>query len=663
MKLIKAEIKNFRLLHDVSITFDGNATSIVGKNNSGKTSLITIFSIFLTESRKSFSFEDFSLASYHNFIEAYKCYETITEENKEEKITEAQRIIPKIQLILTIKYGEHDNWSNIQPLFTNLEESDEIKILFEYAPDSTEVFLKNLQESMRESPHSKEELIKKVNSNYKNSYKIFIRPYSESEETENISRADVNRLIQTKFISAQRILDDSDSESRSRLSKIFKDLFENENENENDEKTSAEFLQALEDASDSIDVKLKEFFSPFITHFNRFGFPGIGNEKIELKSQLEPEILFMNNIKLFYNHGGTSLPEKYNGLGYSNLICIIAHIIGFYNEIKDRKNNLNLIFIEEPEVHMHPQMQSVFVKNITIFLREVQLDTQIILTTHSSHIISSSNFESIRYFKPIPNSEIAIVKDLMDFNEKLTENETKNFLKQYLTLGKCDLFFADKAIFFEGTVERILLPIFIKKIENEGEGLNLSAQYISSIEVGGAYINKFKELIEFLGIKTLIITDIDSVKPDLNKAEVEKDKNLVTSNATLKDWIPGERSIDKLLLKEIKKESDDGLISVAYQSTIVLDKEEIKCGRSFEEEFIIENPKYIFDNKEKLFSIKNILKEYKNGDELKMNSFEIQEYIDRNKKKTDFAFDLVSICMDGWVVPIYIKEGLKWLAT
>ena len=661
MKLIKAEIKNFRLLHDVSITFDGNATSIVGKNNSGKTSLIKIFSIFLTGSRKGFLFEDFSLASYHNFIEAYKCYEAITEENKEEKLTEAQRIIPKIQLILTIKYGEHDNWSNIQPLFTNLKESDEIKILFEYAPVSTDVFLKKLKESMEEPPYSEEELIKKVNSNYKDTYDIFIRPYSESEETENISLADVTRLIQAKFISAQRILDDSDSESRSRLSKIFKDLFENENEN--DEKTSADLLQALGDASDSIDVKLKEFFSPFVTHFNRFGFPGMGKEKVELKSQLEPEILFKNNIKLFYNHGGTSLPEKYNGLGYSNLICIIAHIIGFYNEIKDKKNNLNLIFIEEPEVHMHPQMESVFVKNITKFLREVQLDAQIILTTHSSHIISSSNLENIRYFKPIPDSEIAIVKDLMDFNEKLTENETKNFLKQYLTLGKCDLFFADKAIFFEGTVERILLPIFIKKIENEREGLNLSAQYISSIEVGGAYINKFKELIEFLDIKTLIITDIDSVGPGFTKAEVERKKNLVTSNATLKDWIPGEQSIDKLLLKEIKKESDDGLISVAYQSNIVLGKEEIKCGRSFEEEFIIENPKYIFDNKEKLFSIKNILKEYKNGDEIKMNSFEIQEYIDGNKKKTDFAFDLLNINKDDWIVPTYIKEGLKWLAT
>jgi len=248
-----------------------------------------------------------------------------------------------------------------------------------------------------------------------------------------------------------------------------------------------------------------------VTYFNTFGFPGIGTEKVELKSQLDPEILFTNNVKLFYNHEGKSLPEKYNGLGYSNLICMIAQLIGFYNEIKDKKNNLNLIFIEEPEAHMHPQMQSVFIKNIIKFLKDVKLDAQVIFTTHSPHILSASNLESIRYFMPVQKANTAIVKDMMEFNKKLTEKETKEFLRQYLTLGKCDLFFADKAILFEGTVERILLPVFIEKIEKENGACKLSEQYISSIEIGGAYISKFKELLEFLGIKTLIITDIDSV--------------------------------------------------------------------------------------------------------------------------------------------------------
>ena len=59
MKLIKAEIKNFRLLHDVRITFDGNATSIVGKNNSGKTSLIKFLVYFLLDLGKVFSLKIF----------------------------------------------------------------------------------------------------------------------------------------------------------------------------------------------------------------------------------------------------------------------------------------------------------------------------------------------------------------------------------------------------------------------------------------------------------------------------------------------------------------------------------------------------------------------------------------------------------------------------
>jgi len=662
MKLIKAEIKNFRLLRDVSITFNGNTTAIVGKNNSGKTSLPSIFNIFFTGSRRSFSFEDFSLASYCDFIDAYKCYETKTEENKEETIAKVQELVPKIKLILTIKYNDHDNWSNIRPLFTSLEESDEIKILCEYAPKSTEIFIMSLQESMKSLSYSNQELIKKIKSCYQENYEINIRPYSESEETENISIDDLNRLVQVKFINAQRILDDSNSESRSRLSKIFQNQFDNENKN--DEKTSQDLLQVLENASGSIDDKLKEFFSPFVTHFNTFGFPGIGKEKVELKSQLDPTILFTNNVKLFYNHDGTSLPEKCNGLGYSNLICIVAHIIGFYNEIKDRKNNVNLIFIEEPEVHMHPQMQSIFIKNITKFLKDVKLDAQIILTTHSPHIISASSFESIRYFTPVSDSKTAIVKDLMDFNEKLTEKETKEFLQQYLSLGKCDLFFADKAVFFEGTVERILLPIFIKKIESEERTYKLSEQYISSIEIGGAYISKFKELIEFLSIKTLIITDIDSVKKsDSSKTEVKKGEGLITSNITLKDWIPGKKNIDELLSETIEKESNDRLVRVAYQKNITTNGDQVKCGRSFEEEFIIENPKYIFDNKEKLLSTANHLKGYKSSDEIKIKSFEIQEYIDNNRKKTVFAFDLLNISKDDWIVPTYIKEGLKWLAT
>lgn len=662
MKLIKAEIKNFRLLYDVDITFDKKATSIVGKNNTGKTSLSAIFNIFLNKSEIAFSFDDFSLKSHQKFIEIYKAYNEITEENKEEQLLLIQKNIPKIQLFLTLQYDEEDNWANLMPFFTNLEEGNELVILFEYAPESTEKFLKVLQGAMSSGhSYSDEELILKIKSHYENHYKINIRPYSEDEEVDSVSRSDINRLIQAKFISAQRGLDDSNAESKSRLSKIFQDQFKNENER--DESKSEELLEALEKASESIDGELASFFSSFVTYFKTFGFPGVGGEKVELKSQLEPAVLFKNNIKLFYNHDGNSLPERYNGLGYSNLLCIIAEIMGFYSKIKEVSNNLNIIFIEEPEAHMHPQMQSVFIKNIVNFLSQVGLDAQIIITTHSSHILAASNIESIRYFKQKGTKPVAIVKDLMTFNQNITVTETKKFLQQYLTLGKCDLFFADKAILFEGTVERILLPVFIEKIESE-VSCKLSEQYISSIEVGGAYISKFKELLEFLELKTLIITDIDSVDKEdhFKKAEVKCGEGLVTSNVTLKAWIPAKDKIDDLLHPDIIQESSNGLIRVVYQKNVNLESEPLKCGRSFEETFIIKNASYIFTNREVLLSIKNYLNTYRDSDSIHSQSYEIQAFIDRNDKKTEFAFDLLNIEKDSWAVPSYIEEGLTWLA-
>jgi len=494
-----------------------------------------------------------------------------------------------------------------------------------------------------------------------------IRDSSETEKTENVPRTDLNRLIQAKFIPAQRVLDDSNSESKSKLSKVFQKQFNNENEK--DESKSEALLNIIKQASSNIDNTLSVFFASFIDYFSKFGFPGMGNEKVELKSQLAPEVLFKNNVKLFYNHDGAILPEKYNGLGYSNLIYIIAQIIGFYSEISDFQNNLNLIFIEEPEAHMHPQMQSTFIKNINKFLSEVGLNAQTIITTHSPHILSDAMLQSIRYFTKTDVVNSCTVKDLMYFNNKLTKSETKEFLTQYLTLGKCDLFFADKAILFEGTVERILLPIFIKKHDSEDNGHKLSEQYISAIEVGGAYAEKFKELLIFLELKTLIITDIDSVKKQTKESKTTYEKTeittevdeLRTSNTTLRRWIPAKTKISELLtLNDIDKIT--GIIRVAYQKNVNSGSQPIKCGRSFEEAFVIDNPQYIFDNKRKLKSIKSAIRNCKNSDEIKRASYEIQSFIDRNKKKTEFAFDLLNVNKENWKVPTYIEEGLAWLS-
>lgn len=658
MKLTNAQINNFRLLENVVINIDKTTTSIVGKNNTGKTSFSKLFDIFIND--KGFSFDDFSLKTHPVFRWIYKIHNRIDDDNRE-KITDWIRSkIPKISLLLTIEIDTSDNWSNIRPFNVGLSTDNEIKILFEYKPDNTDKLLTAIKEKIDKysSNGIETEPVDIFRQEFSDYYKTVIQPFSETETTSPVSLKEVQNLIQSSFIYAQRAVEDSHSDKASKLSNVFEHQYKNKKRD--DEDLTKDLTTTVDNTSNEINQKLKVFFNDFITSFAQFGFPNIDNEELELKSDLKVEKLFKNDVKLYYKHGQNILPENYNGLGYSNLIYIISKIIGFQEIYNESKASLCLIFIEEPEAHMHPQMQSVFISKINNFLTTRGFNVQVILTTHSSHILINSTFESIRYFTTKKRN--TVIKDLKNFNPSINKEETLQFLQQYLTLGKADLFFADKAILFEGVVERLLMPIFIKKVD-EIKSTKLSESYISYIEVGGAYAHNFKELLEFLEIKTLIITDIDSVALTTGsrptKAKISDDADLLTSNPVLKSWLPNEENIKKLLFNSSDKKEVNN-IRVAYQTNF--HETEVKCGRTFEEAYVIDNSEYIFNNKINLKSIKYVLKGYSTIEEVFNNSYEIYDFIDRNNKKTDFAFDLLTYNQDKWKTPTYIEEGLGWLA-
>lgn len=71
MKITQLSVTNFRLLDDVSINIEDDITLIVGKNNTGKTSLFEIINLFF-ESNNKISFHDFSQNSYETFDSCYK---------------------------------------------------------------------------------------------------------------------------------------------------------------------------------------------------------------------------------------------------------------------------------------------------------------------------------------------------------------------------------------------------------------------------------------------------------------------------------------------------------------------------------------------------------------------------------------------------------------
>lgn len=341
---------------------------------------------------------------------------------------------------------------------------------------------------------------------------------------------------------------------------------------------------------------------------------------LKVVSDLESNSILKHNSRITYGEGDLTLPENLKGLGYTNVIYLILNLEMKLLKFKNNPRSINLFFIEEPEAHTHPQMQYVFIKQIkkklTKWMKDNNTRLQTIITTHSSHIVDECEFEDLRYFKvsKVSNKEVTI-KNLVKELEKVYEEEFKKdepgevfkFIKQYLNVHSSELFFAEKLIMIEGITEKMLLPYFI---DREAQGLN--SQNITILEVG-ANARVFGPLLDFLELKTLIITDIDTIKKEKsswNACPVNEGK--ATSNTTLTHYL-GAKELKRdedaykewfksLVKNDIKQNSN---IKIYYQM-----EESGYCARSFEDAFLNVNYDKISQH---ITEIKGI----KNEDELK----------------------------------------------
>ena len=103
MKITQISIKNFRLLEDVELCLEDGATVIVGRNNSGKTSLTELFQRLLDEKAPRFELEDFSLGVHEQFWGAYELHRSGREE------ADIRQALPLISTTLNIEYGKDED--------------------------------------------------------------------------------------------------------------------------------------------------------------------------------------------------------------------------------------------------------------------------------------------------------------------------------------------------------------------------------------------------------------------------------------------------------------------------------------------------------------------------------------------------------------------------
>jgi putative ATP-dependent endonuclease of OLD family len=175
----------------------------------------------------------------------------------------------------------------------------------------------------------------------------------------------------------------------------------------------------------------------------------------------------------------------------------------------------------------------------------------------------------------------------------------------------------------------------------------LAKQYISVVEVGGAHAYLFDQLLDFLELKTLVVTDLDAVKLDAGKSPARWIKcpyaqGTRTSNTAIKKWfdVPdGEQITLDVLKQKTAAEKIKGFRRIAYQ---VHEPGSAFCARSYEDALILANPTHF---------------KLKAGADWGDESWDLASEMSKTETALQFAIQIPI-----WNVPHYIKDGLIWLS-
>lgn len=738
MQIDFVEIANFRKLQAARIDVAKDQTLLVGANNSGKTSAMVALRLFLKE-RIGFSVRDITASNWATIEAIAESWSTLSDDDPRDaeplnallpaidvwisigdhELHHVSQLIPSLDwesgwLGVRIRLEAKSFEGLVEDYRTTRSKSEERVTKYkagQETPDDFSLWPKSFHNYLERKFSGALAL-----RAYLLDPKKIVAPADDQratpqtlpEKAQPISGDPFSGLIHIREIDAQRGFTDASETKRTdyeeggaksggaarRLSDQLQAYYSRHldpDKDPTDEDVSA--LGAFHAAQRTFDQRLEQGFQQAIEELEQLGYPGMANPKLSISTRLRPTDGLDHPSAVQYDIGGDAepirLPEDYSGLGFRNLISMVFRLMRFRDEwmrvgklsagddIRDVGviPPLQLVLVEEPEAHLHAQVQQVFIRKAYDVLRHhddlgaaTTYRTQLIVSTHSSHIAHEVDFASLRYFKRQPATDFSVPTSVVAnltglFGE---DTETTRFTRRYLRTTHCDLFFADGVILVEGAAERILTPHFVRR-----QFPTLALRYISLLEIGGSHAHRLKPLIELLSIPTLIITDLDAVDPaDNNKAVQPKTgAGQVTANTLLKTWAPQKTQLDDLLKEDlvpIAAGAGYGVVGVVYQREIDVAypdgaKTTTQIPSTFEDALTLANLPIVADLSGVTMTnaFAKIVKEGSDGDEIAQKLF---ERLRARAEKAAFALDLLaSKKLEELVAPPYIADGLTWL--
>jgi predicted ATP-dependent endonuclease of OLD family len=737
IRLACAEVGNFRRLAQTRLDFDDCTTVLVGANNSGKTSLLIVLRNFLSES-PGFRAFDISLAQWTTLRQLGEGWEALdddpTKDTKDDEAWEHQyqqllSCMPFLDLWFDAKDGAYHY---VAPFITTLMWSGgAVGLRLRLEPVSDANDLRKLAWRYREARAPVRKLEQKGHAWPTNLLDYWLRypadlrriqayrldpakgPLSPSKASapqplppgsQPVELALLRQLIRLDFVPAQRGLGAEEDETRSEPAGSRPGLFSNQlvkfarqhlNINASAHGQSEALLEAIASAQASLDGRIFEALQPAMQDVQILGYPGLHDpQQIHFRTRIQTADLLAHGTAIQYsNEKGVldeALPEHSIGLGYQNLQSLSFMLVSFRTaRVKPPQGTpaaVHLVIVEEPEAHLHVQVQRCFSTNAHALLcpksaEQSHLRTQLLISTHSSHLAHGSSFTQLRYVKRTPPSAAGAKPSTRVINLADVfggDVPTRTFAERYFEVQHTDLLFADAAVFVEGTAERMLLPLFITR-----DFPALDKKYLSFLDIGGSHAHRLRPLVECLGIPTVVITDVDPVAPQFVGKRTVKvavciagQSDLECGNDTLTAWHPKLANFqDYGTPKPADLEwtsPNGGKVRFAWQLPIPSAGQQ--WPSSFEDALVLSNIAWFkgLDAEEDpatgkkvehhgaLGKIVGLVVDYPKPAELAQ---QLHATMRKGFSKGDFAATLFELFNSGNLVcPSYVAEALEWLA-